>query len=52
MQYRVCPGRYFADDMLYIVVTSVLHVFNVEPPLDEHGQPIRVEYRQTHGLIS
>ncbi|OSD07377.1 cytochrome P450, partial [Trametes coccinea BRFM310] len=50
--HRVCPGRYFAEDMLYIVVACVLHVFNIEPPLDEHGQPIRSEYHQTHGLIS
>ena len=40
---RICPGRHFANEALYITVASVLHLFNIEPPLDDKGQPMRVE---------
>ncbi|KAH9886458.1 O-methylsterigmatocystin oxidoreductase [Cubamyces lactineus] len=40
---RICPGRHFANEALYITVASVLHVFNIDPPLDDKGQPMRVE---------
>ncbi|KAL1950232.1 hypothetical protein VTO73DRAFT_5356 [Trametes versicolor] len=49
---RVCPGRYYADDLLYITVASALHVFQFEPPLDDRGQPVKIELRQSHGLVS
>ncbi len=49
---RVCPGRYFADDLLYITAACALHVFRFEPPLDEQGRPIKIELQESHGLIS
>ncbi|OSD07441.1 cytochrome P450 [Trametes coccinea BRFM310] len=49
---RICPGRYFADAGLFILIASVLHVFEILPPLDEHGKPIKLEHVQSHGLLS
>ncbi|KAI0763626.1 cytochrome P450 [Trametes elegans] len=49
---RKCPGRYFANDSLFITISSILHVFNITLPLDEHGDPIKVKYRQSHGFLS
>ncbi|KAH9903303.1 cytochrome P450 [Cubamyces lactineus] len=49
---RKCPGRYFADAMLYIIIATVLHVFDIRSPLDKHGRPIKVELEQSHGFIS
>nr|VWO95115.1 N/A [Ganoderma boninense] len=49
---RVCPGRYFTDATLFIFVACVLHVFDITPPLDEDGRPIKIEPRATAGLIS
>ncbi|KAM5539391.1 hypothetical protein V8D89_006843 [Ganoderma adspersum] len=49
---RICPGRYFADATLFIFVACVLHVFDITPPLDEEGRPIKIEPRATAGLIS
>ncbi|KAI0332177.1 cytochrome P450 [Cubamyces sp. BRFM 1775] len=49
---RKCPGRHFADAMLYIIIASVLHIFDVSPPLDEDGHPIKIELRQSHGFLS
>ncbi|KAI0352608.1 CyP450 monooxygenase [Trametes cingulata] len=49
---RICPGRYFAHASLFIHIASVLHVFDIGPPLDENGQPFKVQYEQGHGLLS
>ena len=49
---RVCPGRYFAEDALFINIASVLHVFNITPALNENGIPVAVEYKIGAGLIS
>lgn len=39
---RICPGRHFANDALFITVASVLHVFNIESPLGRDGKPAHV----------
>ncbi|EIW55305.1 cytochrome P450 [Trametes versicolor FP-101664 SS1] len=39
---RICPGRHFANDALFITVASVLHVFNIEPPLGPDGEPLQI----------
>ncbi|KAI0698980.1 O-methylsterigmatocystin oxidoreductase [Cerioporus squamosus] len=49
---RICPGRYFADDTVFINMASVLHCFDIGPPLDERGQPIKIVPDWTDGLLS
>lgn len=34
LHIRICPGRYFALDSLYTVVTGVLACFTITPPQD------------------
>ncbi|KAI0676518.1 O-methylsterigmatocystin oxidoreductase [Trametes maxima] len=41
----VCPGRYFSNEALFMTIASVLHVFNILPPLGEDGQPVPVNPR-------
>ena len=41
---RICPGRHFADATLFIVVASLLSVFNIEKVKD---QPFKYTYRGT-----
>lgn len=36
---RICPGRYLALRMVYLVVACVLSVFDIGPVLDEDGNP-------------
>jgi len=36
---RICPGRQFALRTLYLVVACVPAVFDIEPALDEDGNP-------------
>ncbi|KAF9044364.1 putative CyP450 monooxygenase [Panaeolus papilionaceus] len=49
---RICPGRFFADRNFYAMASSVLTVFNILPPVDEVGQPTKLEYEPTSGFIS
>ncbi|KAJ2985134.1 hypothetical protein NUW54_g10252 [Trametes sanguinea] len=49
---RICPGRHFADAGLFILIASVLHVYNIEPPLGEDGRPIKIDHEQCHGFLS
>ena len=49
---RICPGRYFAEASLLIYTASILHVFNIRPPLDEHGVPLKLKYRATDEMVS
>ncbi|KAI0642611.1 CyP450 monooxygenase [Trametes meyenii] len=37
---RICPGRHFSNDALFIMIASVLHVFSIEPPVGEDGKPV------------
>lgn len=45
---RICPGRYFALNAIYSVVSNVLACFSIEPPLDGSKH----EPKMTSGLIS
>ncbi|RPD61680.1 O-methylsterigmatocystin oxidoreductase [Lentinus tigrinus ALCF2SS1-7] len=49
---RICPGRHFADDMMFINMASVLHCFDIGPPLDERGRPVKIVPEWTNGLGS
>lgn len=50
---RICPGRHFADESLYLTVASVLYVFDIGPPLDkDSGEPIVIKYEQTDGFLT
>ena len=40
---RICPGRHFVDASIFIVISSVLSVFNVTNAKDENGQEIPVK---------
>jgi cytochrome P450 len=39
---RICPGRHFVDSTLFIVISSVLSVFNVVKAKDKNGHEIPV----------
>ncbi|KAH9941591.1 O-methylsterigmatocystin oxidoreductase [Epithele typhae] len=40
---RVCPGRHFATDALFIFITSMLYAFEILPPLGADGKPQPVQ---------
>ncbi|RXW19060.1 hypothetical protein EST38_g6788 [Candolleomyces aberdarensis] len=37
---RICPGRQFSNDGLFVIVSSILSVFSVSAPKDEVGNPV------------
>lgn len=39
---RICPGRHFVDSTLFIVVSSILSVFDVMKAKDKNGGEIPV----------
>ncbi|KAF8655202.1 hypothetical protein AX16_003234 [Volvariella volvacea WC 439] len=49
---RMCPGRFFSDNSLYLVVAAVLSVYDISPALDAHGQPIPLKPVMSSGLLS
>ena len=49
---RICPGRYFASDMAFITLASILAMFNVGPAIDEvTGVPIPVEEKAVFKIM-
>ncbi|KAJ4190449.1 hypothetical protein NW767_011271 [Fusarium falciforme] len=49
---RICPGRYLADDNLFLTISRLLATFEISKALDEKGCEIDVEVEVTAGLIS
>ncbi|KAF8586653.1 cytochrome P450 [Ramaria rubella] len=49
---RVCPGRFLADNSVFIGVASILQVFNITPAKDTSGKEITVEPLFTSGFLS
>ncbi len=49
MIIRICPGLHFVDVTLFINFASILHVFNIGPPMDENGAvlPLKAEFVET-----
>jgi hypothetical protein len=48
---RACPGRYVADNALFITIAQTLSVFNVTKPV-ENGVVIEPELKFERGAIS
>ncbi|KDQ16084.1 hypothetical protein BOTBODRAFT_157338 [Botryobasidium botryosum FD-172 SS1] len=48
---RVCAGMNFADAALYVAIVSVLAVFDIGKPLDEHGNEVEPEVTFGSGVV-
>ncbi|KAJ3019302.1 hypothetical protein NUW54_g122 [Trametes sanguinea] len=48
---RICPGRFFAEDSLFIAIASMLHVFKISPPDGTDGADIVKNVRWSSGLV-
>lgn len=49
---RVCPGKYFSDSNIFIVVAQLLAAFNIKKDVDENGVEIEPELDALPGLIT
>ncbi|EJC99663.1 CyP450 monooxygenase [Fomitiporia mediterranea MF3/22] len=48
---RICPGRHFADNAVFIGAASLLAAFNIAKALDEHGVPITPDQKYYTHMI-
>ncbi|SPJ74527.1 related to O-methylsterigmatocystin oxidoreductase [Fusarium torulosum] len=49
---RICPGRYLAEDSIFMTLARLLAVFNMRKAVDDKGNEIDVVIDGTPGLIS
>ncbi|KAF7760173.1 hypothetical protein Agabi119p4_10849 [Agaricus bisporus var. burnettii] len=49
---RICPGRYFSDNSLFIMIASVLAVYDVKPQIDDNGREVEIKVDVTGELLS
>ncbi|KIJ32837.1 hypothetical protein M422DRAFT_265319 [Sphaerobolus stellatus SS14] len=49
---RVCPGRHFAKDTLFITAASIFATLNISAPLDGDGRPQTLVCEMTDGIVS
>ncbi|KAF3046783.1 hypothetical protein E8E11_009201 [Didymella keratinophila] len=50
---RICPGRWVADNALFITIAQTLAVFNIEKPVDEvTGEIVEPEIKFEPGAVS
>jgi hypothetical protein len=52
LPFRTCPGRHLADNLLYSTVSCLLAVYDIKPPVDDKGNPIKLEADFTSEFIS
>ena len=48
---RVCPGRYFAYDVLFLAIANILAAFSIERPVDDFGRTVETEVQFAGGAI-
>ena len=49
---RICPGRHLADNSLYLIVSCLLAVYDIKPPVDDQGNIIKFEADFTSEFLS
>jgi hypothetical protein len=49
----MCPGRFLAEDAIFIIIVSILKVYNITPPVDNRGNELPAPAAKfTSGFIS
>ncbi|KAK7040289.1 hypothetical protein VNI00_009756 [Paramarasmius palmivorus] len=49
---RICPGAHFAQRSLFLNISNVLAVFNLEMECDKAGKPVKPQAKFTNGATS
>ncbi|EDU46689.1 O-methylsterigmatocystin oxidoreductase [Pyrenophora tritici-repentis Pt-1C-BFP] len=49
---RICPGRYVADNALFVTIAQTLAVFNIKKFVDGNGHVVEPELRFEAGTVS
>ena len=48
---RICPGRHLSDNSLYSIVSCLLAVYDIKPPVDDQGNIIKLEAEFTSEFL-
>ena len=48
---RICPGRYFAIDVVFLTIASILATFNIEKATDDQGNVHEPKAEYSPGLF-
>ncbi|EJD42060.1 cytochrome P450 [Auricularia subglabra TFB-10046 SS5] len=48
---RICPGRYFADAEIWLMMATMLYCFDILPAIDEQGREIIPTEAMTEGTV-
>lgn len=48
----ICPGRFMAYESVWIVVATVVSVFDIEKVKDASGQPMELATEYTEGFLA
>ena len=48
---RICPGRYFAVDTIWVAMVHILATFDIEKARDKTGKVIEPSGECTFGLV-
>lgn len=48
---RICPGRHFAMDTLWIAIAHILATFDITKAVDEYGQVVEPKEEYSMGLV-
>ena len=49
---RVCPGRFLAENSLFIFICHIMAVCDIRPSLGDDGKELDIKPEMTNGLIS
>lgn len=49
---RVCPGRYLAENSVFIIVAGLLAAFDISPEIDDQGRTCPLQPQFSSGLVS
>ena len=50
--YSICPGRNLSDNSLYSIVSCLLAVYDIKPPVDDQGNTLKLKPEFTTGLLT
>lgn len=49
---RICPGRFFADQGLFLNIAMTLACFNIKRPIGEDGKEVEVDVQPKPGVLT
>ena len=48
---RFCPGKYLANDAIWLTIAGILATFEIHESTDSSGKPIKPSGEYTSGLV-